>query len=72
MIPDQKVYVLVRLNEKSNGRMRPAAPAMCSAAPGDTGMRSRSTVTIATIATTISAICFTSAHVTACTPPITV
>ena len=49
-----------------------AAPAMASAAPGYTGILISSTVTIATIATVTSAICFTSAHVTACTPPITV
>jgi hypothetical protein len=72
MSPDQTVYVFVRLNEKSNVRSRPAAPAMASASPGATGMRTISTITIATTAVTISTICFTSAHVTACTPPNTV
>jgi hypothetical protein len=37
-----------------------------------TGMRTSNTVTMAMMATTMSAICLTSAHVTACTPPIIV
>ena len=72
MSPDQNVYVFFRLKVKSNTLSRPVAPARCNASLGDTGMRSSSTVTTAVIATTMSTICFTSAHVTACTPPIIV
>ncbi len=48
------------------------APAISSAWPGETGSLTSRTTTIATIATTMSTICFTSAQVTAWTPPIIV
>ena len=72
MMPVQNVYVSWRLNEKSNTRSRPVAPASRSAPSGLTGSRTSSTMTTATSAVTITAICFTSAQVTACTPPIIV
>src|SRR5260221_6151764 len=72
MRPDQNVWVFVRLKEKSNARSRPAAPAMGNASEGETGIRSSSTTTIDVTATVTSAICLTSAQVTACTPPIMV
>ncbi len=51
--------------------MRPVAPAMCSASPTDTwsGSCSSSTMTAAPTPAMITAICLTSVHVTACTPP---
>src|SRR5213075_198388 len=70
--PDQNVYVFVRLNEKSNTRNRPVAPAMCNASLGDTGICTSNVTVTATIAVTISIICLTSTHVTAWTPPIIV
>src|SRR5690348_11970000 len=72
MTPDQNVYVLVRLKEKSNVRRCPVAPAMWSAAAGETGIFISSVITTAIIAATMSTICFTSTQVTACTPPIMV
>ena len=70
MSPDQNVYVFVRLNEKSNTRRRPAAPAMCSASLGDTGILMSSVIDDRERSRRRSrTICFTSTHVTACTPP---
>ncbi len=42
---------------------------MCSASLGDTGIWTSSVMTTASSAPTIRNICFTSTHVTACTPP---
>src|SRR6185437_13021920 len=72
MMPDQNVYVFVRLKEKSNTWRRPADPATCSAALGDTGICTSSVTTIAMSAPTIKNICLTSTHVSAWTPPIIV
>ncbi len=72
MMPDQNVYWFVRLNVKSNVCRLPAAPAIRSAPNGDTGSLMSSVITMARSAPTISTICFTSTHVTACTPPIIV
>jgi hypothetical protein len=72
MTPDQKVYVFVRSNEKSNTWSRPAAPATRNAPSALTGIFTISTITTSTSAPTIRNICFTSAHVTAWTPPIMV
>src|SRR3954468_9789468 len=70
--PDQNVYVLLRLNEKSKTWSRPAAPAMCSAALGETGIFTSNVTTTAMSAPTMRNICLTSTQVTAFTPPIIV
>src|SRR5438874_2586059 len=67
--PDQNVYVLDRLKEKSNTRSRPASPARCRAWVGESGILMSSVMTTASSAPTIRNICLTSTHVTACTPP---
>ncbi len=72
MMPDQNVYVSFRENEKSNTRRRPVAPARRNAVSGLTGRRTKSTTTTAMRAVMMTTICFTSAHATACTPPIIV
>ena len=72
MSPDQTVYGSLSEKEKSKVRSRPAAPATASASSRGTGSRAISTTAIAITAVTITTICFTSAQVTACTPPTTV
>src|SRR3954470_15165923 len=69
MSPDQNVYVSRSVNEKSNVRRRPAAPATSSAPVGETGMRIRRTAMMEISANTTTNICFTSFHVTAFAPP---
>ncbi len=69
IMPVQNVYVSLRSNEKSNARRRPVEPAIRSASSGPIGMRTTSTIMMATSATMIRTICLTSAHATACTPP---
>ncbi len=69
MTPDQNVYCSLTSKPKSKARSRPVAPAIRRASSGLTGIWKRSTTMIARSATTISTICFTSAHATACTPP---
>jgi hypothetical protein len=71
MRPDQNVYVLFGSKLKSIAVRRPVAPAMCSASPNDTfdGRPITSVATAAKTAVMITTICFTSVHVTACTPP---
>ena len=71
MVPDQKVYWLVRSKLKSNVRSRPVAAAMLkpSARPTPSGNPATAAVITANSPNTISPMIFTSVQVTACTPP---
>ena len=70
-MPDQKVYGLVRSNEKSNVRSRPVAAAMPrpSVTLTPAGKPRIAAAITAKSPPTISTMIFTSVHVTAWTPP---
>ena len=74
MVPDQIVYFSVRSKLKSTVSSLPRDPAKWSPSPTETPVGNCETMTISMTDSPkkMTIICFTSVHVTACTPPIIV